>query len=78
MSEWHLIEDEPFPDGGMIIWAFWDRTKKVWQVGLAYKNVSGGWSDAYAIHLQSRWTHWHPMPDPPSHAMAAIAEKEGA
>ncbi len=63
MSYWHELEHEPIPHGEMVIWAR-RKPEGGWGVGLAYLNVSGGWSDAYGAP-SAGWTHWHEMPEPP-------------
>lgn len=57
------IKNVPPPKDEMFIWAYWDGK---WKVGLAYHNISGGWSDSYGDRsAPARATHWAPMPDPP-------------
>lgn len=64
MSEWQPIETAPTDE--MFIWAAPKGDGK-WGLGLAYRNVSGGWSDAYGSQSAPRSaTHWMPIPPPPS------------
>ena len=60
---WRKFTDELPPKAEMFIWA---RPKPGggWSLGLAYWNVSGGWSDAYGAPAQDA-THWKPIGDPP-------------
>lgn len=61
-SEWQSINTAPKDE--MFIWAY--RSDDKWRIGLAYRNVTGGWSDAYGDReAPSYATHWAPMPDPP-------------
>lgn len=53
------------PPLGMFIWAA-PKPGGGWSLGLAYRNVSGGWSDAYGSDAPSRATHWTNLPDPSS------------
>ncbi len=63
MSMWQPIETAPKDE--MFIWAY--RREGKWSIGLAYRNVSGGWSDAYGDPSAPKYaTHWHPMPEPPA------------
>jgi hypothetical protein len=62
LPEWKPIDTAPRDE--MFIWAY--RREGRWLVGLAYRNVSGGWSDAYGNEsAPERATHWAPMPAPP-------------
>jgi hypothetical protein len=64
MSEWKPIKTAPKDE--MFIWARPKGDGK-WGIGLAYRNVSGGWSDAYGDgSVPSSATHWHRLPSPPS------------
>jgi hypothetical protein len=66
MTEWQPIDTAPKDE--MFIWAY--RREGKWRVGLAYRNVSGGWSDAYGNLDPPKYaTHWHPMPEPPTLAV---------
>ena len=62
MSKWQPIETAP--NDRMFIWA---RPKGggQWGIGLAYRNVSGGWSDAYGSDAPATATHWISLPEPP-------------
>jgi hypothetical protein len=52
------------PKNEMFIWAY--RRDGRWSIGLAYRNVSGGWSDAYGdLGPPQHATHWMPLPAPP-------------
>ncbi len=62
MTEWKPIETAPKDE--MFIWTY--RLDGKWRTGLAYRNVSGGWSDAYGGDAPRHATHWAPMPPPPS------------
>lgn len=62
---WEPIETAPKDE--MFIWAAPKGDGK-WSLGLAYRNVSGGWSDAYGSDAPVRATHWMLLPNPPSHA----------
>ena len=68
MSEWQPIETAPKNE--MFIWAA-PKGKGRWSLGLAYRNVSGGWSDAYGSDAPERATHWMPLPEPPNGAVTA-------
>jgi hypothetical protein len=74
MSGWQPIETAPKDE--MFVWAApdWKRTGK-WKLGLAYRNVSGGWSDAYGAPAPEYATHWWPLPAPPQGF--ARREREG-
>lgn len=63
-ERWHLIADEPVPTDEMFIWAR-PKGEGKWGLGLAYRNVSGGWSDAYGAPTTDA-THWKRIGDPPS------------
>jgi len=64
MMDWQPIETCPKDE--MFIWAYKKGDDK-WSVGLAYRNVSGGWSDAYGDRdAPKKATHWFPMPMPPA------------
>ena len=58
---WKPIETAP--KDKMFIWAY--RLDGEWRLGLAYRNVSGRWSDAYASDAPRHATHWAPLPSPP-------------
>jgi hypothetical protein len=60
--EWQDISTAP--KGEMFIWAKPFGPGK-WSIGLAYRNVSGGWSDSYGASTIGA-THWLPLPPPPS------------
>lgn len=61
-----LWSKEP-PSEGMFIWAYWSSSKNQWNTGLGYRNVSGGWSDAYSHFVpRNRTIYFHPMPEPPN------------
>lgn len=62
MSGWRPIETAPKDE--MFIWAA-PNGKGKWSLGLAYRNVSGGWSDAYGGDAPKRATRWTPLPEPP-------------
>ena len=62
-NEWQPIETAP--KDKMFIWAAPNGPGK-WSIGLAYQNVSGGWSDAYGSDASARATLWAPLPSPPS------------
>lgn len=61
-SEWQPIETAPRDQ--MFIWAM-PKLDGQWGLGLAYRNVSGGWSDAYGAATKGA-THWTPLPAPPA------------
>jgi hypothetical protein len=62
MPGWMPIESAPRDQ--MFIWAY--RRDGKWSVGLAYRNVSGGWSDAYGHSDAPQYaTHWRPLQAPP-------------
>lgn len=65
MADWKRFTDEAPPKGEMFIWGL-PRGDRGWAVGLAYWNVSGGYSDAYGSTSIRGATHWHPMPEPPA------------
>jgi len=58
---WKPIETAPKDE--MFIWAY--RLDGEWRLGLAYRNVSGRWSDAYASDAPRHVTHWAPLPSSP-------------
>lgn len=58
---WFPIETAPKDE--MFIWAY--RREGKWSIGLAYRNVSGGWSCAYGSDAPKHATHWAPLPSPP-------------
>ncbi len=61
--KWQPIETAP--KDGMFIYAMPKDDK--WGIGLAYRNVSGGWSCAYGDREAPRKaTHWMPLPEPPN------------
>jgi len=62
-DKWQPIETAPKDE--MFIWAY--RRDSRWSIGLAYRNVSGGWSCAYGSDAPRHATHWCPLPAPPSH-----------
>jgi hypothetical protein len=63
LSEWQPIATAPH--GEMFIWAA-PKGRDKWSLGLAYRNVSGGWSDAYGDPGPPlKATHWMPLPPPP-------------
>jgi hypothetical protein len=65
MAPWSRFADAEPPKGEMFIWSK-PKVGGGWSVGLAYWNVSGGWSDAYGSpHAFGEATHWHAMPEPP-------------
>jgi hypothetical protein len=55
------------PTNEMFIWARPKGGGK-WGLGLAYRNVSGGWSDAYGAPAADA-TKWHALPEPPVAAL---------
>ena len=59
---WRDIETAP--KDRMFIWAWFSEGR--WKIGLAYQNVSGKWSDAYALDAPQYATHWTDLPAPPS------------
>jgi hypothetical protein len=68
---WQPIETAP--RDRMFIWAYQREGK--WSVGVAYRNVSGGWSDAYGNLGPPKYaTHWAPMPTPPALSRAERQE----
>lgn len=63
VSGWRPIDTAPTDE--MFIWAAPNGPGK-WSVGLAYRNVSGGWSDAYGnSEAPRKATLWAPLPEPP-------------
>lgn len=76
---WRTIEREPPPKDEMFIWAAPKGDGK-YSLGLAYHNVSGGWSDAYGNDAPDRATHWMPLPATPAPEpqgnAAIVAEQE--
>jgi len=64
LLEWHPIETAP--KDKMFIWARSKGDGK-FALGLAYQNVSGGWSDAYGDRDAPReatlWAHLPPAPE---------------
>lgn len=60
---WHRLRDEQPSRGEMFIWAR-PKDDGGWGLGLAYWNVSGGYSDAYGAPLADV-THWKRIGDPP-------------
>lgn len=65
-TRWNPIKTAPKDE--MFIWAYWSKRLEKWSVGLAYQNVSGGWSDAYGNReAPEKATHWAAMPKPPVH-----------
>jgi hypothetical protein len=61
--EWHPIKTAPKNE--MFIWAY-RHANKGWSIGLAYRNVMSGWSDAYGDQeAPAKATHWASLPDPP-------------
>jgi len=59
---WRPIESAPRDQ--MFIWAY--PREGIWSIGLAYRNVSGGWSDAYGQSGPPQHaTHCMPLPEPP-------------
>lgn len=63
---WQPIATAPKEE--MFIWARRKSDGK-WAIGLAYRNVSGGWSDAYGDReAPSTATHWAKLPAPPEAA----------
>lgn len=64
-SVWQPIETAP--KAQMFIWAA-PKDGGKWGLGLAYRNVSGGWSDAYGSDAPEHATHWMPLPSPPGEA----------
>ena len=60
-EQWQPIEAAP--KGEMFQWGYWKRGK--FCTGLAYWNVSGGWSDAYGHPAPGRATHFRILPGPP-------------
>ena len=59
---WQPIETAPKDE--MFIWAA-PKPDGKWGLGLAYRNVSGGWSDACGDSAPRRATHWMPLPAAP-------------
>ena len=59
---WQPIETAPKNE--MFIWAT-PKGEGKWSLGLAYRNVSGGWSDAYGGDAPRHATRWHRLPAPP-------------
>ena len=57
---WKPIETAPKDE--MFVWAY--RLDGEWRLGLAYRNVSGVWSDAYASDAPRHATNWAPLPSP--------------
>lgn len=53
------------PKDKMFIWVAPNGPDK-WSLGLAYRNVSGGWSDAYGSDAPAKATLWAPLPEPPN------------
>lgn len=65
LGGWNRMDAVPVPTNEMFIWAAPNGPGR-WSLGLAYRNVSGGWSDAYGDQtVSSRATRWCAMPAPP-------------
>lgn len=64
MSEWKRIRDESPPEDEMCLLAR-RNDRGGWGIGLAYRNISGGWSCAYG-ESYSHYTHWKPIGHPPT------------
>lgn len=62
-DNWRTMESAPKDE--MFIWARPNGAGE-WSLGLAYRNVSGGWSDAYGDRSAPyAATHWCALPSPP-------------
>lgn len=70
--EWQPIETAPRDE--MFIWAR-PKVRGKWGLGLAYRNVSGGWSDAYGAPTHDA-THWMPLPAPPDDKQVGILRQQ--
>jgi hypothetical protein len=65
-QDWQEFAENPPPRDEMFIWAR-PKVGGGWSLGLAYWNVSGGWSDAYGSpHAFGEATHWKPIGPPPA------------
>ncbi len=69
LNRWHRfsekspVGDEGAESDGMFIWGY--RSGDKWKLGVAYFNVSGGWTDAgYGLSAGGA-THWKRIGPPP-------------